>query len=218
MSDLKASNTSDSLQPKLNIKLPATGNPLADNEGTDKIQTQAEIDRETSMLRLQTEKLKLKRELLELEKLTGDIEKSRAEAASSAYAHETVEDSIKFQTDSRREHEEACNHKKGGEAITLLGGAPSMGSDGNNYAVIQHQFTSGVTFRMCLRCARTWFPQDPDYKWAMRLPTRNSPSTGSPSPGLTRHPERVRRVSEIPHKAIANPEANSFNSSGPEGY
>ena len=212
MSELKASNTSDSLQPKLNIKLP----DVAGVEDT-KPQLQAEIDREASLIRLQTEKLKLKREMLELEKLTSDIEKIRAEQSVSSYAAETVQESIGFQIQSRTEHEEACNHRKGGEATQLLGGAPSMGSDGNNYAVLQHTLTSGVIFRMCLRCGRTWFPKDPDYKWAMRLPTRNSPSTGCPSPGLTRHPERVRMVSEIPHKPIANPEESQFNN-GPQGY
>ncbi len=217
MSDLKASNTTNSLTPKLNIKLPDTGNSAADIDVATNL-SQAEIDREASIIRLQSEKLKLKRELLELEKLTSDIETIREDKASLAYAHETVEDSIRHQTDSRREHEEACNHRKGGEATTLLGGAPSQGSDGNNFAILQHTFTSGTVFRMCLRCGRTWFPQDPDYKWAMRLPTRNSPSTGSPSPGLIRHPERVRLVSEIPHKPIVNPDAQNFNTGGPEGY
>jgi len=216
MSDLKASNTTNSLTPKLNIKIPDTGNAAADTDTSANL-SQAEIDREASIIRLQSEKLKLKRELLELEKLTSDIETIRADKASLAYAHETVEDSVRFQMESRREHEEACNHRKGGEATTLLGGAPSMGSDGNNYAVIQHTFTSGVIFRMCQRCGRTWFPQDPDYKWAMRLPSRNKASTGSPSPGLTKHPERVRQVSEIAHRSIANPE-QQFNSQGPEDY
>ena len=211
MSELKASNTNESLQPKLNIKLPDVAG-VSDTTP----QSQAEIDREASLIRLQAEKLKLKREMLELEKLTSDIEKIRAAAAATAYTAETVQESLSHDMQSRKEHQEACNHRKGGEAATLLGGAPSMGSDGNNYAVIQHTFTSGVIFRMCLRCGRTWFPQDPDYRWAMRLPTRNSPSTGSPSPGLTKFPKNVRQVSEIPHKPVANPE-EQFNS-GPQGY
>lgn len=216
MSELKASNTNATLQPKLNIRLPeAAAADAAAVSATP--QSQTDIDLETSKLRLQSEQLKLRRELLELEKLTSDIEKLRAEKAVSSYAAETVQESVKFQIQSKTEHEEACNHRKGGEATQLLGGAPSMGSDGNNYAVLQHTLTSGVVFRMCLRCGRTWFPRDPDYKWAMRLPTRNSPSTGSPSPGLTRHPERVRMVSEIPHKQIANPDEQNYNS-GPAGY
>ncbi len=179
--------------------------------------SQADVDLNTSKVKLEAEKVKLQREQLELEKLLSDIERIRAEKSSSQYAHETVEDSLRFQKQSRQEHEEACNHRKGGEAITLLGGAPSNGSDGNNYALIQHTLTSGVIFRLCLRCARTWFPNDPDYKWAMRLPTRNSPSTGCPSPGLTRHPERVRMVSEIEHRPqVRNPE-EQYNS-GPAGY
>ena len=211
MSELKASNTNESLQPKLNIKLPEIAGHV-----DAKPQSPSEIELETSKIRLQAEQLKLRRELLELEKLTDDIEQRRAEKAVSAYAAETVQDSINHSIQSRTENEEACNPRKGGEATTLLGGAPSMGSDGNNYAVIQHTFTSGVIFRMCLRCCRTWFPQDPDYKWAMRLPTRNSPSSGCPSPALNKFPKNVRQVSEIPHKPVANPE-EQFNS-GPQGY
>jgi hypothetical protein len=211
--DVKASNTTGSLRPNPNVKLPNADT----GQDVSKLQSQEEIDRETSRIRLQSEKLKLQREILELEKLTDDIEKIRAEKSSTAYAHETVEDSLKFQRESMREHQEACQHKKGGEATQLLGGAPSMGSDANNYALLQHTFTSGVIFRMCMRCGKTWFPKDPDYAAAMRLPTRNSPSTGSPSPGLTRHPERVRMVSEIEHRVRPGVDVNQ-TSSGPEGY
>ena len=214
MSDLKASNTSETLQPKLNVKLPPTAEAVLKAAIPE---SQGDIDRETSKIRLQTEKLKLKRELLELEKLTDDIEKIREEKSNLAYAHDTVEDSIKYQKESMRANQEACTHKKGGEATQLLGGAPSMGDNANNYALLTHTFTSGVIFRMCMRCGRTWFPKDPDYNWAMRLPSKNSPSTGSPSPGLTKHPERVRMVSEIEHRPLNN-QSDKFNSDGPAGY
>ena len=169
MSDLKASNTSETLQPKLNVKLPPTAEAVLEAAIPE---SQGDIDRETSKIRLQTEKLKLKRELLELEKLTDDIEKIREEKSNLAYAHDTVEDSIKYQKESMRANQEACTHKKGGEATQLLGGAPSMGDNANNYALLTHTFTSGVIFRMCMRCGRTWFPKDPDYNWAMRLPSK----------------------------------------------
>lgn len=205
MSDMKASNTTQSLEPKLNIKL-----PTAPVEAADVV-----IDE--SSLRIQAEKVKLQKEILELQKLEEDLEVARlnkkklkydseeidAKRAKRAMSHESVESSIRYQTEDRQRHEEACNHRKGGASESLLGGAPSTG-DSAQFAMIQHTFTSGVIFRMCLRCGRTWFPQDPDYKWAMSRPTKNSPSSGSPSPGLTRFPENVRRVSEIPHRVIQN--------------
>lgn len=215
MSEMKASNTTESLQPKLNIKLPTVKDESVEKDLNGL--SQADIDRESSIIRLKAEQLKLKREYLELEKLTDDIENIRVAKSNKINAHSTNEDNIKYQNDERARHEEACNHKKGGEAIALLNNAPSLGDNSNNYAVLQHTLSSGVIFRMCMRCGRTWFPKDPDYRWAMRLPTRNSPSTGSPSPGLIRFPDQVRRVSEIPHKVIANPETNPLQQ-GPEGY
>ena|SRR5208282_5483 len=216
MSDMKASNTTSSLEPKLNIKLP-----------TPTLVEAADVVIDESSIRLKTEQVKLQKEILELQKLEEDLEVARLnkkklkydsqqideKLAKKAMSHESVESSIRYQTEDRQRHEEACNHRKGGASESLLGGAPSTG-DSAQYAMIQHTFTSGVVFRMCLRCGRTWFPQDPDYKWAMSRPTKNSPSTGSPSPGLVRHPENVRRVSEIAHRPT---QTASLSFNDPEG-
>lgn len=214
--------------PALNVRMPEPIKvKLPDVAGVDTdvdIQnlSQAEIDRQTSLIRLQGEKLKLKKELLELEKLTSDIEKIRAKNAEAAMSHETVEDSLKYATESLKNHQNLCTHMKGSSAESMLHNAPAQGTDAGNYALIDHTFTTGVRFRMCLRCGKTWFPRDPDYRWAMSRPTKNSPSTGCPSPGLIQDRNKpverggVRLVSEIPHD-VAPPTDSPFGPA-PNGF
>jgi hypothetical protein len=195
---------------KLNVKVP------------DSTKTQEQLDRETSVLRLQAEQLRLEREQLELKKLRSDIEKIDAEKARHSMSHETVEESLRYGRQDREWHENACTHMKGGSSESLLNGAPSQGQDASNYAMIDHTLTTGVRFRLCQRCGRTWFPKDPDYRWAMSRPSKNSPSTGCPSPGLVRNHKSEaeggpRMTSEIPHKIqkqVVEPEY----SQGPAGY
>ena len=200
---------------KLNIKLPGQGN----ESGSGADMSQAELDREASRVRLQAEQLKLRREILELKKLESDIAKIDNDAAKSSMSHETVEESLKYQREDREWRENACTHMKGGSSESLLGGAPSQGQDASNYAVIDHTLTTGVRFRLCQRCGRTWFPKDPDYRWAMSRPTKNSPSTGCPSPGLVRNHKSEaeggpRMTSEIPHKV----QKQMAEPAGPAGY
>jgi|SRR5690348_11280720 len=209
MSDMKSEH------PLENVKLPGEAKIA---EPKVRTLTQAEIDLEASSIRLASEKLKLQREQLEIEKLESDIAKIRAEKARTAMSHETVEEALKFASEDRRWHEENCTHMKGGSSESLLNNAPSQGQDATNYAMIQHTLTTGVTFRLCQRCGRTWFPNDPDYRWAMSRPTKNSPSTGCPSPGLVRNRKSVaeggpRLVSEIPHKVqrMQEPEFSQSN-------
>lgn len=217
MSDIKPND----LKANPNIKLPPASGMDAETPES-KLQTQEEIDRETSKVRLQAEKLKLKRELLELEKLTDDIEKLRAEKANSTMSHETVEESLKYSLEDMKFHQTGCTHMKGGASEALLHNAISQGTDSGNYAFIDHTFTTGVRFRMCQRCGKTWFPQDPDYRWAMTRPSKNSPSTGCPSPGLVKDRNKpvekggVRLKSEIPHDVAPPPDA-PFGA-GPAGY
>jgi hypothetical protein len=218
MSDMKADP---------NVKLPqAAGSiKLPDVPGETvivKTMTQIEIDQETSLVKLKTEKLRLQREQLELEKLTADIEKIRAERAQSAMSHETVEESLAYARKHDEINQNGCTHMKGGASEALLHGAISKGEDAGNYALIDHTFTTGVRFRLCQRCGKTWFPADPDYRWAMSRPTRNSPSSGCPSPGLVQDLNKPverggrRLVSEIPHK-VAPPTDSPFGP-GPAGY
>ena len=219
------------IKPNINVKLPSVQNSPVNVEpvAADVVLTQADIDLETSKVRLEAEKLKLKRELLELEKLTADVERLRSERAKSAISHETVEDALSFQRQTDERNQNLCTHMKGGESTQLLHGAPSMGNDSGNYAMIDHTFTHGVRFRMCQRCGKTWFPNDPDYRWAMSRPTRNSASSGCPSPGLV--PEANRRkpvekggprlTSEIPHKVQPQPDSPFGpipGTAGPAGY
>lgn len=184
--------------------------------------SQEEIDRETSLARLQLEKLRLQKETLELEKLTNDIERIRQERADATMSHETVEESLKYAREFQENHETACTHMKGGSSESLLHGAPSQGTDSGNYCMIDHTFTTGVRARFCQRCPKSWWPKDPDYRWAMSRPTKNSPSTGCPSPGLVQDRNKpvekggVRMVSEIPHRA-APPQDSPFGP-GPAGY
>ena len=213
MSEIKPNQTSQP-QPQvaLNLKTPPTA-----VEPEQPLSAEA-IAREESLVRLQTEKLRMKREQMELERLEADIAKIHAEKAKMAMSHDAVEDALKFATEDRRWHEENCTHMKGGSSESLLNNAPSQGQDASNYAMIQHTLTTGVTFRMCTRCGRTWFPKDLDYRWAMSRPTKNSASTGCPSPGLVRNRKStaeggVRLESEIPHRvqAVQQPEFSQSN-------
>ena len=161
---------------------------------------QAEIDAELTLVRLEAEKLRLEKEKLELEKLKNDVLRIRQEQEQQRVSRETVQESLNFAREKRISDETLCTHMKGGDSATMMNGGPAQGNDASNYAMWQHTLTTGVTFRMCSRCGKTWFPKDPDYRWAMSRPTRNSPSTGSPSPGLVRNPKQVRVVSEVPHR------------------
>jgi hypothetical protein len=163
--------------------------------------TQAEIDLETTLIRLESEKLRLEKEKLELEKLKNDVLTIRREQEQQRVSRETVQESLDFAREKRINDETYCTHMKGGDSATMMNGGAAQGNDTSNFAMWQHTLTTGVTFRMCSRCGKTWFPKDPDYRWAMTRPTRNSPSTGSPSPGLVRVPKNVRTQSEVPHKA-----------------
>lgn len=167
---------------------------------TSRAKTQAELDVETTLIRLETEKLRLEKEKLELEKLKNDVLDIRRKQEESRVSRETVQESLAYAREKRINDETLCTHMKGGDSATMMNGGPAQGNDSSNYAMWQHTLTTGVTFRMCSRCGKTWFPKDPDYKWAMTRPTRNSPSTGSPSPGLVRNRSQVRLVSEVPHR------------------
>lgn len=208
------------IKPNTNIKLPPVNSSDLTPE-QERVLSQTEIDRETSLIRLRSEKLRLVKEQLELEKLEDDIQNIRNAKAKSVMSHETVEESLRYDREHKEWIENACTHMKGGSSESLLGGAPSQGNDAGNYAMIDHTLTTGVRFRMCQRCPRTWFPNDPDYKWAMSRPTKNSPSTGCPSPGLVRNRKSTaeggpRMESEIPHRVRPTPD--SPFGPGPQGY
>lgn len=220
MSELKPDPNVKVPQSAASIKLPEV--PGQQDETAIVAMTQQEIDRETSLIKLRQEKLKLQREMLELEKLTSDIERIRAEKAKSSMSHDTVEETLRYQRENDEVHQNGCTHMKGGASEDLLHGAISKGNDAGNYAFIDHTFTVGVRIRMCQRCGKTWFPGDPDYRWAMTRPTKNSPSTGCPSPGLVQDRTKpvdkggVRLVSEIPHKIAPIPDT-PFGP-GPQGF
>lgn len=199
------------------VRLPPVQNP--DVLGTKNVRqmTQEQIDAETSRVRLESEKLKLQRELLELEKLTSDIEGIRVKRANSTMAAESNTESLNHGIADRKNHEEQCTHMKGGASEDLLHGAISRGTDSTNYAMITHTLITGVRFRMCQRCGRTWFPMDPDYKWAMSRPSKNSESGSCSLQGLIRDRSQIRVVSEIPHTNVAPP-ADPFTQQGPAGY
>jgi hypothetical protein len=165
-----------------------------------RLKSQAEINTEMTLIRLETEKLRLEKEKLELEKLRNDVLEIRQLQEKERISRETVQESLNFAREKRISDETLCTHMKGGDSGSMMNGGPAQGNDASNYAMFQHTLTTGVTFRLCSRCGKTWFPKDPDYRWAMTRPTRNSPSTGSPSPGLIKNPKLVRVVSEVPHK------------------
>ena len=165
-----------------------------------RLKSQKELDAEMTLIRLETEKLRLEKEKLELEKLRNDVLEIRRTQETERISRETVQESLNFVTEKRIQDETDCTHMKGGDSQTMMNGGAAQGNDASNYALIQHTLTTGVTFRMCLRCGKTFFPKDPDYRWAMSRPTRNSPSTGSPSPGLVRNPQHVRVKSEVEHR------------------
>ena len=162
--------------------------------------SQGEIEVELTLIKLETEKLRLEKEKLELEKLRNDVLDIRRQQETERVSRETVQESLNFVTEKRVSDETNCTHMKGGDSGSMMNGGPAQGNDASNYAMFQHTLTTGVTFRMCSRCGKTWFPKDPDYRWAMTRPTRNSPSTGSPSPGLVKNPKRVRVKSEVEHR------------------
>ncbi len=166
-----------------------------------RLKSQAEIDTEMTLIRLETEKLRLEKEKLELEKLRNDVLEIRQQQEQARVSRDTVQESLDFAREKRISDETLCTHMKGGDSGSMMNGGPAQGNDASNYAMFQHTLTTGVTFRLCSRCGKTWFPKDPDYRWAMSRPTRNSPSSGSPSPGLVKNPKFVRVVSEVPHRA-----------------
>jgi len=172
-----------------------TGGP----KPTVRVKSQAEIDAAVSAVRLEKEELELEMQKLTLQKLRHDIAVINQHNEQAAMSREAVQDSLKHGDATEFEKESLCTHMKGGNADQMLRGAPAQGNDQNNFAMFQHTLTTGVTFRLCSRCGKTWFPGDPDYKWAMTRSTKNSPSTGCPSPGLIRFPEKVQRKSYIPH-------------------
>jgi hypothetical protein len=162
--------------------------------------SQAEIDSEMTLVRLEAEKLRLEKEKLELEKLRNDVLEIRRRQEQLRVSRETVQESLAYALEKRVQDETDCTHMKGGDSGVMLNGGAAQGNDTSNYCMWQHTLTTGVTFRLCSRCGKTWFPKDPDYRWAMSRPTRNSPSSGCPSPGLVKHGNRVRIRSEVAHK------------------
>jgi hypothetical protein len=162
--------------------------------------SQDELNAEMTLVRLETEKLRLEKEKLELERLRNDVLEIRRKQEAQRVSRETVQESLGYAIEKRISDETLCTHMKGGDSGSMMNGGPAQGNDTSNYAMFQHTLTTGVTFRLCSRCGKTWFPKDPDYRWAMTRPTRNSPSTGSPSPGLVRNPANVRVRSEVEHR------------------
>jgi len=162
--------------------------------------SQDEINAELTLVRLEHEKLRLEKEKLELERLKNDVLEIRRKQEAQRVSRETVQESLSYVMEKRISDETNCTHMKGGDSATMMNGGPAQGNDTANYCMWDHTLTTGVRFRLCSRCGKTWFPKDPDYRWAMTRPTRNSPSSGSPSPGLVRHPKRVRVQSEVPHR------------------
>lgn len=210
--------------PKLTVKVPTSvGGPQESGEVTTKLRTQGEIDREESQLRIEAEKLRIRRELMEIKKLEHDLAKIAQQEALEQVSHEQVEAVL---SDTRRETEaiqSACNHMKGGTAEDFRSGAVVMGNNAMNYAMIDHTFSSGVRFRMCQRCGKTWFPKDFDYRWAMSRPSKNSRSIAAGGPSLVRFrdPERAPRMeSEIPHRSKPQAEIDVCidPSQAPDGY
>lgn len=167
---------------------------------TTRLKSQDELNSEMTLIRLESEKLRLEKEKLELEKLKNDVLEIRRQKETDRISRETVQESLNFTTEKRINDETNCTHMKGGDSGSMMNGGPAQGNDASNYAMFQHTLTTGVTFRLCSRCGKTWFPKDPDYRWAMSRPTRNSPSTGSPSPGLVRNQAHVRVKSEVEHR------------------
>lgn len=198
-------------QPPLNIKIPAS---VSASTQTDiSIESQSEIDRQASLLRFKTEELRLKREILELKKLEDDVRKIDNKNALIQMSHDGVESALKDLRDGMERHHNACNHMKGGASENLVGGNPSFGTDGSNYAFIDHTFSHGVRFRLCMRCGKTWFPKDPDYRWAMSRPTKNTPSSAYSNIVRNAHkPESEggpRMTSEIPHRVFPSTDVPS---------
>lgn len=167
---------------------------------TSRLKSQKDLDSEMTLIRLEAEKLRLEKEKLELEKLRNDVMEIRRQTETERVSRETVQESLNFTTEKRISDETNCTHMKGGDSGSMMNGGPAQGNDASNYAMFQHTLTTGVTFRLCSRCGKTWFPKDPDYRWAMSRPTRNSPSSGSPSPGLVRNQQHVRVKSEVEHR------------------
>lgn len=189
-------------------EIPVESRPVEEIVGaTTRTKSQNEINAELTLVRLETEKLRLEKEKLELEKLKNDVLDIRRKQETQRVSREGVQEALDFVREKRINDETLCTHMKGGDSTSMMNGGPAQGNDTSNYAMVQHTLTTGVTFRMCLRCGKTWFPKDPDYRWAMSRPTRNSPSTGSPSPGLVRNPKLVRVVSEVPHREAPDPGA-----------
>src|SRR5208282_4998746 len=77
-----------------------------------KPKAQAQIDAETTLVRLQLEKLRLEKEKLELEKLTNDVMEIRRKQESQRVSRETVQESLNFAIEKRVDDETNCTHMK----------------------------------------------------------------------------------------------------------
>jgi len=141
-----------------------------------RLKSQAELDSEMTLIRLETEKLRLEKEKLELEKLRNDVLDIRRKQEEERVSRETVQESLAFDRENRITNETYCTHMKGGASDTMMNGGPAQGNDTSNYAFMQHTLTTGVTFRLCQRCGKTFFPKDPDYRWAMTRRRKTAPA------------------------------------------
>jgi hypothetical protein len=203
----------ETVAPKLNVKVPPAAEVKSPNE----------FAREESELRVQAEKLRIKRELMEIEKLEYDLMKIKQTQAHEKVTHEQVEAVIADTNRDKENQESACNHMKGGASESFQPGQVVMGNDASNYCMIDHTFSSGVRFRLCQRCGKTWFPKDFDYRWAMSRPSKNTRSIAAGGPALVRNNGPVetggpRMVSEIPHRSQPKAEVDVSTVPSLEGY
>jgi hypothetical protein len=146
------------------------------------------------------EKLDLEERKYRLEVLKENVAKIHAEKDQAARNRKRQAQTEETNRQQTKLQQDTCPHKKAGTGVkgVFAGGAPE-------YSVIKHTEPWGETYVMCSRCYKEW--RDPyfmlrkidpkrvsaakkadprvyaqkmkEYKWAIDLPTDNSPSGGA---------------------------------------
>jgi hypothetical protein len=135
------------------------------------------------------QKIKDELEALQLEEARAQAEARRQDRAGRKQRVEAIEKSLKRDRENQERIQSMCVHRKGGKGSTQL----YQGND-QNYALVTHTLSHGVTVVICQRCSKIWeppakLPKNPsaaqrqkyredlaEYRRALTLPTDNEPS------------------------------------------
>jgi hypothetical protein len=180
---------------------------VAEKSAVEKL---AEIELEIKLQELENKKLEAEERKLNMRDIQKRLDTGKLAEENHGQSARTKGQAIEQIKAGRRNHQNTCNHKKGGQgAQGLLKGQ----GDDSQYAVIKHTFSHGDTWVICLRCKKAWKPpvrsrfpagdagsalylgKVAEYQAALNFQTRNSPS-GSVMFKFSDNGEYMRKVLE----------------------